>query len=402
MQSTRRSPRVTPRRLGTAATATLVMALIMSGGVAQIAVSAPADKNDKVTICHRTNAVTNPYRMITVSSNAAFTPARHPGHNESYAFGGTTYKVFTPGVDYPPSQKDWGDIIPPVRGGDGLNWNEPNAQAIYLGAGSFAGLCARMSPKQFFEVQVNALPDGLSPTDLLQAKKDILADLDEQESIDDAAIKEQLKIDKFEDLDPDNLPKAFDDLPAAPRGAKPPAGYGPEADKQKIAVYVWYDLDRDGSAEVGEPPARGVTVRLAAVVEAAPAGFAAAGTLLMAAGNYLTDNDGYIIQNLDNPGQWNVEAVPPTGNDVTYDSEGATNDAQAQVDVPAGSAGFAWVGLDPAGALTDGGGERGGELAATGASMAVTPLVFVAGALLLLAGALLGLARGARRRLGAR
>ncbi len=394
--------------------ATLVMALIMSGGVAQIAVSAPADKNDKVTICHRTNSVTNPYRMITVSSNAAFTPARHPGHDESYAFGGTTYKIFTPGVDYPANQKDWGDIIPPVRGGDGLNWTEPNAQAIYMGSGIFSGLCARMSPKQFFDVQVNALPPGLSPTDLLQAKKDILADLDEQESIDDAAIKELLSIKDFAKLDPDNLPKAFDDLPAAPRGAKPPAGYGPEADKQKIAVYVWYDLDRDGSAEVGEPPASGVTVRLAAVVDAAPAGFAAAGTLLMAAGDYLTDIDGYIIQNLDNPGQWNVEVVPPTGNDVTYDSEGAPNDAQAQVDVPAGSSGFAWVGLDPADeptdvptgaptdAPTDGGAMRDGELAATGASMAVTPLVFVAGALLLLAGALLGLARGARRRLGAR
>jgi hypothetical protein len=145
-----------------------------------------------------------------------------------------------------------------------------------------------------------------------------------------------------------------------------------------------------------------VTVRLAAVVEVAPAGFGVGGALLMAAGDYLTDNDGYIVQNLDNPGQWNVEAVPPSGNDVTYDSEGATNDAQAQVDVPAGSAGFAWVGLDPAGALTDGGGERGGELAATGASPALTPLVFVAGALVLLAGALLGLGRGARRRLGAR
>ena len=67
MATSSRSPRATSR-LATIATATLVLAVSAVGGVvAPSAVSVPA--TNKITICHRTHSVTNPYRMITVSAN---------------------------------------------------------------------------------------------------------------------------------------------------------------------------------------------------------------------------------------------------------------------------------------------------------------------------------------------
>jgi uncharacterized repeat protein (TIGR01451 family) len=105
--------------------------LLLVGGGPNVASSEPVPV--KVTICHRTNSVSNPYNKITVSLNAVDGEGHsdHQGHDE----GG----IFDPAVDYPPNQKDWGDIIPPFdENGDqipdpsfpgSLNW--PLGQTIF-------------------------------------------------------------------------------------------------------------------------------------------------------------------------------------------------------------------------------------------------------------------------------
>ncbi len=98
--------------------------LLLVGGGFNAALSAPA--HVKVTICHRTNSVSNPYNKITVNLRAVDGDGHsdHQGHLE----GG----IFDPTRDYPSNRKDWGDIIPPFdRNGDpitdpsfpgSLNW----------------------------------------------------------------------------------------------------------------------------------------------------------------------------------------------------------------------------------------------------------------------------------------
>lgn len=385
-----------PRRLTAAASTTLVLGILLAAGaVVPSATGAPG--GERVTICHRTHATTNPYRLITVSANAAdgLGANDHSSHDDLYVDGATSYPVFDPTVDYPANQKLWGDIIPPVRNGDGLNWTTAG-QAIYAGTGSSFGLCRRLSAKQFYDLEVAA---GEDPAE-------VLADLDEQSSLDDAAELEQLGIDSFSDLDPAALPDGFTNSPPAPLGVRPPAGYVAEPGRQKIAVFVWYDTDRDGAYDENESPASGIDVTVGEVVVVTSAGFGVPSTLVMAADTLVTDADGLVIKNDIPAGQWEIGATPPDAHDVTYDSEGLANDGEAQVDVPANSAGFAWVGLVP----TDDGGTGGGDegagdgdpaLADTGAAETAW-MLGVASALLLLGFALLARAARLRRRAAAR
>jgi LPXTG-motif cell wall-anchored protein len=377
-----------PRRFATAVTGAAAIALLIGTLGAVPSVEAAPDSN-KVTICHRTHSVTNPYRMITVSANAADGIPRgarndHVSHDLSYTVDDTTYLVFDPSVSYPPTQKHWGDIIPPVRRGDGLNWNAPGAQAIYTGTGTSFGLCRRMSAKQFFDIEVEALPPGLTPDERNTALDEILEDLDDQGALEDDKIKDELDIDEFSDLDPTDLPSGLNDLPNAPLGTPPPGGFGAEPGRQKIAVVVWFDLDRDGAFDRDEEPAPGVTVSLDAILEASSADVDGSSILSTAADDYVTDAQGTVIVNDIPAGQWDVAAVPPDDVDVTFDSEGTADDGRAQVDVPADSAGFAWVGLVPAAAGA--GGDDDAELARTGAS-SVVPASLGAAAILLLVGA---------------
>ncbi|MBZ5738269.1 hypothetical protein [Nocardioides mangrovi] len=69
--------------------------------------AARGQRDQKVTICHRTNSRTNPYDQIAIATSAAV--AGHSAH---------TGPIFGPDVDH------WGDIIPPIRPGlpRGRNW----------------------------------------------------------------------------------------------------------------------------------------------------------------------------------------------------------------------------------------------------------------------------------------
>ena len=110
---------------------------------------------NKTTICHRTHAVTNPYRKITVSDSAVYGTSGHsnPNHDRDYTYLGVTYHVFSPSVPYPSNSKFWGDIIPPqgsVEPGTGsMNWVE--GRAIY--DGTVAG-CRTMTDREFIASEI--------------------------------------------------------------------------------------------------------------------------------------------------------------------------------------------------------------------------------------------------------
>jgi len=86
------------------------------------------EEQEKVTICHRTNADENPYVVLTVDSNAVDGIAGNSGQTPDH-FGEHVGPVWEPGLK--DAKIEWGDIIPPLEGvHDGLNWTEAG-QAIY-------------------------------------------------------------------------------------------------------------------------------------------------------------------------------------------------------------------------------------------------------------------------------
>lgn len=92
-----------------------------------------AAKQPKVTICHRTNAVTNPYRVITVAQSAVDDIAGNSGKKADH-YGehpGPVASSLAVATALKQAKTKWGDIIPPVPGvHDGLNWTA-EGQAIY-------------------------------------------------------------------------------------------------------------------------------------------------------------------------------------------------------------------------------------------------------------------------------
>ena len=114
-----------PRQVALQCLTGLSCGLILAG---MLVVPAGAAPQEKVTICHRTNSVKNPYVQQTVSENSIVMPNGDP----------TGHGLHT-GPVYP--QPNWGDIIPPFtytndHGGTsvyhGLNWST-DGQAVWGG-----------------------------------------------------------------------------------------------------------------------------------------------------------------------------------------------------------------------------------------------------------------------------
>jgi len=91
--------------------------------------SAHQDNNPKITICHRTDSVTNPYDHISVDVSAA-DGGNDRGDHYSEHQGPLAYsQAYAQTLKN--AHQNWGDIIPPVPGHhNGLNWTTLG-QAMY-------------------------------------------------------------------------------------------------------------------------------------------------------------------------------------------------------------------------------------------------------------------------------
>lgn len=195
----------------------------------QKSVAAPTSNPNKITICHRTHATTNPYRRITVNVSSIFNgngasslddpQANGNGHgrfqhndwieSEAWLAGDGTKarpvpNVFNPDTNYPSNKKRWGDIIPDVkvsgqqanRTAAPLNYDPGNTShagyAIYHnlsynGDSRYAGLCKRMTAKQFCDAEIAALVAGGTTQSV--AETTCMQELAEQDALDDAPLK---------------------------------------------------------------------------------------------------------------------------------------------------------------------------------------------------------------------
>jgi hypothetical protein len=153
------------------------------GVVAGLVTFAPGSSNTadaagsaKITICHRTHSVTNPYRRITVGQSAVQS-GRHGGHKAPTTSGWP--QVYDSTFSYPSNQKLWGDIIPGASGSQyngstsiQLNWTTAGI-ALFNSAA-----CGALSPTEFYNAELAA---GQTP----QSNID---DLNDQRSNEDAAL----------------------------------------------------------------------------------------------------------------------------------------------------------------------------------------------------------------------
>src|SRR3546814_4721938 len=151
---------------------------MLLGALMVVAPGAGATRGDvhKVTICHRTNAVTNPYVMPTVDFAAADGTQQGGPDHMSLSHSGPP---FDPAATYPTPRNgyQWGDIIPPVpylnadgsgewtEGGTvwtgrwttGRNWglgDEPDGRDLYFGS---AGEHPVYPPQPFYDAPFAAV-----------------------------------------------------------------------------------------------------------------------------------------------------------------------------------------------------------------------------------------------------
>jgi hypothetical protein len=95
------------------------------------AAATPSPPEHKVTICHRTNSVTNPYRVNTVDISSTDGSLGKGSNDHTHHLGLAFDFSADPDVAYPPPRNgdQWGDIIPPYQWGEtpeqsfpGMNW----------------------------------------------------------------------------------------------------------------------------------------------------------------------------------------------------------------------------------------------------------------------------------------
>ena len=373
----------------------------------------------KVTICHRTHAVSNPYRQITVSINSVISNNGHHNsvHNKISAQNPFDDKgtpadpsddehVFDPTWTYQPNAKMWQDIIPAFSYDDqgttkffaGRNWNAKGKE-IYYGTNGKAGLCGKTGAKEFAQAEYNEwLKDnpGANNGDKTSKQQEVINDLKEQAALDENA-NDFRNFDELPSVPPSppgpNRPNGFSDLLTRLDNAN--NGKADTALKQALAGVVWQDMDRDGVQDGDEKIFGGLGIQiinpdtgnpltpneLAALASTKDSRFKTAGPKFSFAtwsGRQLfrtaattvtlyTDSNGYFEVPSLPAGDWKVVVITPDGWQYTYDSSGSSDGSMPETFVPAGGAGFAWAGLVYTG-VTGGGADGGTNGGANGSS----------------------------------
>jgi hypothetical protein len=295
------------------------------------------EENDKVTICHRTNSVTNPYVRITVSSSSIYKTKGHYGHDEIYDGN----HVFDSTVDYPNNRKDWGDIIPADPTGKN-RWAPLNMTALgkTIYDGTVAG-CAEKTAQQLYN---ELREEGKS-------KKEIMKDLEEQKSLDE----DPKDLDELKYTGAD--PKVEKTEPKEPVDPSDPSNLNPvKIPDQSLSGIVWLDINKDGLKDPDEPLMKNIklyVVQLSSIpTPVSPASLQSSSTLrrtdvpvrAAAVKEVLTDANGFYLFASLGAGDWMVTTTIPEDLYVTYDSHESA-DGSITTTVPVASHAFTWVGL---------------------------------------------------------
>jgi LPXTG-motif cell wall-anchored protein len=283
-----------------------------STNVSAVAPSATVAVSDKVTICHRTSSVTNPYVQITIAQSSIGSSAnkhggsKHDDWPNSPSASKPVPNVFNPATTYTSSQKKWGDIIPLVdvsgnpltgtaAGAAGLNYIGMG-ESIYNGTGIYAGLCGNFNQTAFCNAESEA---GITGADLQ-------ADID------------ALEIPEFTSC-------ALSMTTTTIAGATTTTIAGTTATtiagttattvtpKRKLKGKLWVDANRDGKKDVTELVLMNYTVTLSA----------GPGNSSIQTYTVKTDADGnYEVADLP-AGEWIVRpaSLPSKDYDMVYDSD---------------------------------------------------------------------------------
>lgn len=166
--------------------------------------SAARAKATKYGVCHRTNAIKNPYRFITVAWSSV--DPNGNGHDNP-VHDGPVFNIANPAASHGTTPRDsglgseaggsnnrWGDIFVASRlSGNGNNYNSNNwttaGQAIFNGAtfiynGVTKAACRQMSVTEYIASEREENPN--------KPMSDIMAELDDMEAAEDVALKQSL------------------------------------------------------------------------------------------------------------------------------------------------------------------------------------------------------------------
>jgi hypothetical protein len=161
-------------------------------------------KATKYGVCHRTNAIKNPYRFITVAWSSV--DPNGNGHDNP-VHDGPVFNIANPAASHGTTPRDsglggeaggsnnrWGDIFIASRlSGNGNNFNSNNwttaGQAIFNGAtftynGVTKAACRQMSVNEYIASEREENPN--------KPMSDIMVELDDMEAAEDVAVKQSL------------------------------------------------------------------------------------------------------------------------------------------------------------------------------------------------------------------
>lgn len=186
------------------AVAMTISVLVVASPLGTPQASAARAKAIKYGVCHRTNAIKNPYRFITVAWSSV--DPNGNGHDNP-VHDGPVFNIASPAASHGTTPRDsglgseaggsnnrWGDIFVASRlSGNGNNYNANNwttaGQAIFNGAtftynGVTKAACRQMSVNEYIASEREENPN--------KPMSDIMTELDDMEAAEDVALKQSL------------------------------------------------------------------------------------------------------------------------------------------------------------------------------------------------------------------